>query len=226
MPKDASVDNTTKWDFDMELHVRDHTFGEFTLTVSADSRSDRLLSQLRREFPTLIFGTKDHWYWKLIHYFLLIVSFGGQKEFLSGYTTTIGMLIAFSGKVHKMIKEGKPGGPWEDRLWALLQHEREHLLDFKRFGVFLMFVLYVFAFFPVGLAWGRAWIERKGFIASLRAKYVCDRHWAEHSSYRDWWISRFTGSSYIWQWPFKKQVARWFDTELTALRETDGKRQG
>lgn len=223
MPKEGREDNTTRWDFDSSLHVRDHVFGEFKLTVSADSRLDILLRQLRREFQKLVFTGKDRWYWKLIHYFLLIVSFGGQKEFLTAYTTTIGMLIAFSGKVASTIAEGKPGGAWEDRLWALLKHEREHLLDFKRFGVFLMFLIYVFVFFPVGLAWGRAWIERKGYIESLRAKFVCDRAWAEHSSYRDWWIGRFTGSSYIWQWPFKKQVARWFDTELQTLRETDGK---
>ncbi len=212
------LDVTARWDFKTGLHIRDHRFGKFRLTVSVDSRLDSLLKQLRREFPTLVFGSKDRWYWKLIHYFLLIISFGKQNQFLNSYTTTIGMLIAFSAKVTKLIAEGEPGGPWEDRVWALLCHEREHLLDFKRLGVFLMFVLYIFVFFPIGLAWGRTWIERKGYIASLRAKYICDQVWAEDTRYRDWWISMFTGSAYIWQWPFKKQVAKWFDIELDDLR--------
>jgi len=225
MPKDASGDNTVRLDAATGINVRDHWFGKYRIAASANSRLDRYLLELKRDFPSLVFETKDRWYWKLIYYFLLIVSFGKQNEFLSAYTTTIGMLIAFSAKVHTSIVEGKPGGDWEDRLWALLRHEGKHLEDFKRFGVFLMFVIYIFIFFPVGLAWGRAWIERKGYIESLRAKFVCDQHWAEDPRYRVWWIERFTGSSYIWQWPFKKQVAKWFDTELQALREADDKRQ-
>lgn len=120
---------------------------------------------------------RARWYWRVLHWLLLIVTFGGNRTFNDKYTTTIGMLIGWSTTQWERITERSVG--WEDRIWSTLQHEREHLRQFKKFGLFVMLILYVFVFFPIGLAWFRAKFERAGYLRTLQCWYVLNRRWAE-----------------------------------------------
>lgn len=195
----------------------DHTFGKVALSCTPGGRLDKLCAELRQEFPLLTMQHKSaHWYWIVLHWLLLIVTFGGNRKFNDLYTTTIGMLIGFSDSKWKAISTKAAG--WEDRVWALLQHEREHLRQFKRYGLFPMLVLYVFVFFPIGFAYFRARFERAGYERTLQCWYALNRHWAEDTRARDWWVKQFTGGAYGWAWPFKKTVGEWFDRELKRLQ--------
>lgn len=196
-----------------------YSFGDLVLKPPPDSRLDKLCLELREEFPELVMERKaDKWYWRWLAALLKVITFGKMKDFLSKYTTVIGMTCAWSEGKWSQIQERKQG--WDDQVWSTLRHERMHLRRFKRHGVFLCALLYLFVFFPVGLAWGRAWFEREGYIETLRAWFELDPSWAGSPEARDWWAGQFVGASYGWAWPFKRQVLRWYDTELENLRRT------
>lgn len=209
--------------------IVDHYFGSATLRCTAGGRLDKLCHELHREFPTLAMEWKRaRWYWRFLHWVVLIVSFGGNREFNDRYTTTIGMLIGWSDKKWKVIQllltENMPQAKrtyLEDRVWSTIQHEREHLRQFRRYSVPVMFLLYVFVFLPIGLAYFRARFERVGFAMTLRCWFVLDRKWAENPEARKWWISRFTGGAYAWAWPFKTRIGKWFDDELKRLQASE-----
>jgi hypothetical protein len=194
-----------------------HSFGEVVLSCTPAGRLDLLCSSLHREFPALRMQNKRaYWYWRALHWLLLIVTFGGNRTFNDRYSTTIGNLIGWSGAKMKTITE-QPDG-WEDRVWSTLQHEREHLRQFEKFGVFAMLILYVFVFFPLGLAYFRARFERAGYLRTLRCWYVLNSGWAESAEARAWWIGQFTTGAYGWAFPFPKTVGKWFDDELKSLQ--------
>jgi hypothetical protein len=99
-------------------------------------------------------------------------------------------------------------------------HEREHLRQFRRYGVFLFVLLYIMVFLPVGLAYFRARFERAGYIQTLRCWWALNRTWARSSEAKKWWVGQFTGANYGWAWPFKGQVTAWYDRELYRLEAT------
>lgn len=194
-----------------------YQFGEVVLSPSPGSRLSSLCVELEAEFPRLRMQRKiDHWYWRWIAVFLKVVTFGKQTEFLSKFTTVVGLTVAL-GEVKWQEIQNRVSG-WEDSLWATLMHERRHMRRFRQLGVTLCALLYLLVFFPVGLAWGRAWFEREGYTETLRCWYALDPEWACSAEAREWWIAQFTGPSYGWAWPFRKQVQRWFDTELVRLK--------
>lgn len=204
-----------------------HVFGEVVLSCTPGGRLDLLCTSLHREFPDLRMQNKRlHWYWRAVHWLLLIVTFGGNRTFNDAYTTTIGHLIGWSDSQMRRIVSLADGtltdaaghSDVEDRIWSTLQHEREHLRQFDRYGVVGMGSLYIFVFFPLGLAYFRARFERAGYLRTLRCWYVLDSRRAEHPESRAWWIGQFTTGAYGWAWPFKTQVGRWFDDELKRLQ--------
>lgn len=194
-----------------------YSFGDLMLRPPRGSRLDQLCLELREEFPALVMQRKrEHWYWRWIAVFLKILTFGKQDRFLTHYTTVVGMKCAWGDNRWDQIQAAAPG--WDDDIWSTLMHERKHLRRFKRYGVILCALLYLLVFFPVGLAWGRAWFEREGYLETLRCWYVLNPAWACSNEAREWWVGQFTGASYGWAWPFKKQVRRWYDTELARLK--------
>lgn len=191
----------------MSLDSTAYSFGDLTLHAPKGSRLDVLLSELKEEFPALVMQRKkDHWFWFWSpDHFTVVVGMAGWS------------VCAFGEAVWLDIQELVPG--WDDRLWTTLCHERRHLRRFKRLGLLLVGLLYALVFFPVGLAWGRAWLEREGYLETLRCWYALDPARARTSAARDWWVQRFTGPSYGWMWPFKGQVRRWYDEEMERLEK-------
>jgi len=174
--------------------------------------------ELRNEFPLLVLQYKeDHWYWKLLHWIIVIFTFGGNRRFLPGFTTTLGRMIGFSGQHSERIKNRSQN--WENRVYVCLKHEREHLRQFLRYSVFGMFVLYLLFPFPIVFAYFRARFERAGYIQTLRGWFETDRTWAESDEALSWLVSQFTGPNYGWCWPFKKIVRGWFALELSKLQQ-------
>ena len=196
--------------------VRAWTFGEMSLVVNRGGRLDRLCGELHQEFPCLLMQFKTgHWYWRALGWIVLLVTFGGNKEFVKSYTTTFRRTIGWSSTYEERIEKRTPD--WEDRVWSCLMHEREHLRQFERWGMLLMTLSYVFVFFPVGLAWCRAYFERAGYYQTMRCWYLLDPSWARSQAAKDWWVSQFTTGAYGWMWPFKKAVSAWYTTELSRI---------
>lgn len=200
-------------------------FGGYTFEVVRGSRLDLLCVKLKAEFPKLrMRHKKTIWYHWIADFLIFIFTLGKNKDYFTYFTTTGKNCINWSDVHHQRLSgktlEGKEvfcSPADHDRVWECLMHEREHLRQFAKRGVILMTIIWSMP--PVLVCFGRAlWIEKPGYIQSLRAKFVTDRLYAESEEYRDWWIGQFTGANYGWMWIFKNQVAGWFDTELRRLQ--------
>lgn len=194
--------------------VNVYKFGDARVPAVPGSRLDILLDQLKREFPELRFQRKRaHWYWRALHWLVLIITFGKNREFLERYTTTIGYTIAFSEHRWQDLVQMRNS----DRVWALLRHEREHLRQFKKHSRFGMGFLYLLVL-PTLFAFYRTKFELEGFKRTLEGWFVLDRRWAESAEAREWWVKRFTSGAYARMWIVRSHVERWFDDHLLLLK--------
>lgn len=173
-----------------------------------------LLSELKIEGIRIV--RKRGWFWVALHYIVLAVTFGGQRNFLKGYYTTIGPWI------------GVPEG-WEARSpvsrYAVLRHERIHVQQARKFGfgnaiagLPLFGLLYLLVPLPLGLAWCRWRFERVAYVEGIRAKLeFVPSH--SYSATRGRLIlaavSQLTTGRYGWTatfWPGARRVGDWFET--------------
>jgi hypothetical protein len=107
--------------------------------------------------------------------------------------------------------------------YVLLRHERVHLRQRARMGDVAMAFVYLVPFFPLFLAYGRAWIEWEAYRETLRATaevYGVDA--AE--SLRSHIVGRFVGGEYGWMWPFPRRVNAWFDEAMAEIRNSTARR--
>ncbi len=169
--------------------------------------SERFIEELRQEFPHFKIVPKEgDAFSALIDAALRIITFGGQRLYLTHYHTVIGYTL--------YVPASWSQGTDVDRL-VLLRHERVHMRQRRRYGMLGMAFLYLIPLFPLGLAYGRARLEWEAYAETLRAT-------AEHlgievarsPALRAKLIERFTGPDYGWMWPFPKTVGRWIDEAI------------
>jgi hypothetical protein len=153
--------------------------------------------QLKKEFPKLQIQEKKSAVMKFFFSLPIIKRFRLQE-----YTQAINNTIWLSCNWSKLTSFKK---------LSILKHEREHLLQFQKYGPILMSILYLFIFFPIGLAYFRAKFERQGLIRNMEM-YV--EHFGNNSKTmnicRDKYMRVLCGPSYLYAWPFKKAVTKWF----------------
>lgn len=171
----------------------------------------RFIETIRAEFPTFrIVPKHGHRLSHAIDKALKVITFGGQRSYLTRYHTVIGNTLYVPPTWEQMSDL--------DRV-ILLRHERVHLRQRRRYGSVLMTFLYLVPFFPLGLAYGRARIEWEAYEETLRATAelvgldeACSSHLRAHI------VARFTGPDYGWMWPFERTVQAWYDRALDRLR--------
>jgi hypothetical protein len=196
-------------------------------------RVERRYAELRAELEAdgvRIVDKSRVWHQRVIHHLLRAVTLGGQSRYLDDYVTTLGNTIYVTPD-------------WERRSaadrWATLRHERVHVRQFRRWGIFCMTISYLVLPLPMGLAWCRMRLERAAYAETVRALPMglawC-RMRLERAAYaetvrahfelggraaidrlRDHVIRQFTSGSYGWMWPFPRAVARWYDALVEAL---------
>jgi hypothetical protein len=173
-------------------------------------RLDRLLEEIRLEFPSFRLVKKhESALHRLIHRALVIVTFGQMRAYLDGYQTTIRRSIYVTSDWDEL--------PRDDR-YVTLRHERVHLRQFRRFTTPVMGLLYLLVPLPMGLSYFRAHFERQAYAESIRAAAeVYGRGHVERDAYRDHIIGQFTGPSYGWMWPFRRNLESWYDSVLASL---------
>jgi hypothetical protein len=163
-----------------------------------------LLAELRREFPSFRLVRKDASpLSRLLGHALYVCTLGAQKHYLDRYQTTLGQTVYVTPD-------------WEDRPFAeryvTLRHERVHLRQFRRFSFPGMALLYLFLPLPMGVAWGRAMLEREAYEESLRAAAeVFGLAHVQAPAFRDHILAQFTSGAYGWMWPFRQALNRWYD---------------
>ena len=172
--------------------------------------SARLVAEIRQEFPRFRLVEKQgDGLSRAIATALKIVTFGGQRGYLTVYHTVIGdtLYVPASWKTASDV----------DRA-IVLRHERVHLRQRRRYGLPLMAFLYFVPYFPLGLAYGRARIEWEAYAETLRATAeLAGLSAAQAPELRAHIVRRFTGPDYGWMWPFERQVQRWYDEVLDAI---------
>ena len=153
---------------------------------------------------------KKGWFWVALHYIVMVVTFGGNRDFLKGYYTTIGPWI------------GVPEG-WEKRSLAgriaVLEHECTHIRQCKKFGfgnaivgLPLYTMLYLLLPLPIGLAYFRWRFEREAYAWGINARISIEPYMRAHLI--DSAVVQLTSGKYGWTWPFPERVRRYFEEHV------------
>jgi hypothetical protein len=173
------------------------------------SRTDRFLDEIKVEFPAFrIRKKRESALQKAIHFALAIITFGGQRVYLTRYHTVLFGTLWVPDAWDTMTDADR---------YILLRHERVHLRQRKRMGDLAMTFIYLVPFFPLFFAWGRARIEWEAYVETIRATAEVLGIDAA-ANLRAHIVKRFTGPDYGWMWPFPSAVNRWFDEALADVR--------
>ena len=119
---------------------------------------------------------------------------------MTKYTTTIGSTIYVPDNW---------GERSESSRIITIRHEVVHLRQAKEYFFFKF--LYLFVFFPVGLAYYRMEFEKEAYEESMRAiaqLYGAD---ALRNADRERIVRHFMSADYFWAWPFRKSIEKWYD---------------
>ena len=153
-----------------------------------------------------IFTKNKKWYplWLTVHWLLKILSFGKLNRFMDDYTITVGpyIFVPTDWDENNVTKAN----------YVTLCHELDHIRLYREiggipwFGAFLVSLFYLFLPLPIGLAWFRYATERRAYLVTHQTL----KQLGEESNI-DTYVKILTGSSYLWAWPFKKQVRNWFE---------------
>lgn len=179
------------------------------MSGESGERLTTFMAELRKEFPHFSIRKKrDSALQRAIHVALMVITFGGQRVYITHYHTVLFGVLWVPDAWDAMSDDDK---------FVLLRHERIHLIQRKRMGDLVMAWVYLVPFFPLFLAYGRARLEWEAYVETIRA--TAEVYGIEAAaSLRPQIVKRFTGPDYGWMWPFPKQVNRWFDEALADAR--------
>ncbi len=176
----------------------------------SEQRYEALLEELSREFPRFRLVRKpDSRTQRIIHYGLIGLTFGQMRDYLDNYHTTVGQTVYVTGDWANRDPDSR---------YITLRHERVHMRQFRRFTLLGMAVLYLLVPLPIGLAYFRARFEKEAYAESMRA--ACELHGRDHieaDRYRERILRQFCGPSYLWMWPFRGHLNRWYDSILAEI---------
>jgi len=153
---------------------------------------------------------------KLIDGALRVLTLGGQRHYLTRYVTTMGSTL--------FLPTGWAERSAESR-YITLRHEAVHLRQFRRYGRVGTALLYLLPILPLGLAYGRAWLEWEAYAETLRATFeVAGLEAARDPKLHAHIVAQFTGPAYGWMWPFPRAVNGWIDRVVLELALSDSER--
>jgi len=95
--------------------------------------------------------------------------------------------------------------------YVLLKHEAAHLRFFKETGPILGLLIYFLFPLPIGLAYGRYYIERKAIIDELLAIDATGGNTLDRLNV---YVRALAGWSYFFAWPFKVSIRSWLTREF------------
>jgi len=171
-------------------------------------RHERLLDEIRREFPTFeIRAKRGSPLQRAIAVAIAVVTLGGQRSYLSRYHTVL------FGKLYVPDAWDRMG---DDDRYVLLRHERVHLRQRRRMGDLTMAFVYLFPILPLFAAWGRARIEWEAYVETIRATAEVGGLEAARAL-EDEIVRRYVGPDYGWMWPFPRAVRGWFAEVIERL---------
>ncbi len=184
--------------------------------TATGSRHEAFLAEIRKEFPAFaILRKRESALHCAISVFLVVLTLGGQRRYLSHYHTVLFGRLYVPDAWDVMA---------DDARYILLRHERVHLRQRERMGDLSMALVYLFVFFPIFLAWGRARIEWEAYVETIRATAEVQGIEAARGLKSEV-VRRFVGPDYGWMWPFPRAVSAWF-AEVIADLEAEAESEG
>lgn len=173
-------------------------------------RTEALIAEIEREFPRFrLLMKRDSPSQRWLDRGLRVLTLGGQSGYLDQYHTTIGYSVYLADRWDEMDDAER---------YILLRHERIHLRQFRRYTRPGMAFLYLFVFFPLGLAWFRARFEQEAYAETLAATAEIFGPDALDAEMKEYVVEQFVGPAYAWMWPFRGAVERWYDRTVDELR--------
>lgn len=134
-----------------------------------------------------------------------------NKGFMSNFVTTIGNYIWVPENWDKLDNKVKA---------TVIRHERVHLIQQKRYGMFLYIILYLFWPIPIFFALGRRNIEMEAYAESLRAEAeYFGLFFIDQPKNMDRYVSYFTSSSYAWMWINRNSIENWYKQIVTEIKQ-------
>lgn len=171
---------------------------------------DRVTASIREEFSDFaLIPKKSSLQMCIIDVLLRIITFNRMRTFLTSYVTTRG------SKVY-VPETWDLKTPFQQAV--TLRHERVHMQQRRRLGGFMFILRYLCWPLPFFYAKGRRDLEMEAYEESIRAMaqyYGYPRTW--DARVRETIIGEFVGPSYLWMWPFRKDVERWYDSVVYNL---------
>jgi hypothetical protein len=179
--------------------------------MTRGSLHEPLLAEIVAEFPGFaVIPKRDSALQKLIARLLLLVTFGGQRHYMTRYHTVL---------FGKLYVPDAWSAMDDGARYVLLRHERIHLRQRRRMGDVVMGFVYLVPLFPIGLAWGRARIEWEAYLETIAA--TAEVYGLEAArKLEEEIVQRFVGPDYGWMWPFPGTIRRWFRLAIDDLKQS------
>lgn len=169
---------------------------------NVDQEYKQLIDSLPAHGIKVVFKEQS-WLFRAMGKLLWALSFGQNTTFMSSFVTTIGKTIALPTTWSARTTHEK---------LAVITHELTHVEQYKKWSLLFM-LAYLFVFFPIGLAYFRYRFEREAYVVGFRKLMQVDPN-IDREYLVDWGVAEMTGPNYLWAWPFKKSVKRWFEKNL------------
>lgn len=186
-----------------------------TIHPAKRRRLEALLAEIAaRPRPVRVVKKRAYWHQRAASKALWVLTFGGQRTYLTHYVTTLGRTIYVPDDFDR----------WDpDHAWEVIRHELVHVAQFERYGWAAMILIYGFLPLPAGLAYGRARLEWEAYRETLRSVAEAEGMAAARDpKLHAQIVSRFTGPDYGWMWPFPRMVQRWIDEALAEIEREVG----
>lgn len=145
---------------------------------------------------------------RLISWILWLITFGRMKNFMGSFITTLGFTV--------YVPDGwAETSDYEKSI--ILRHERVHMRQRAKYGGLLFALAYLLFPLPCVFAYARRCFEQEAYAESLRATVelmLQGDQLIQTAEYRENHIRYFTGASYFWTWPWRRQVGDWYDAAV------------
>lgn len=152
---------------------------------------------------------KVGWFWKTIHYVVMIVTLGFNRTFLNGYYTTLGNVVGVPDGFDRACEKNPL------HVAEVIEHENIHINQAKRWGlgyVWLGYIPYAICYLllpvPFLFAYFRYRFEREAYAHGINfyLQFYPDARERRIAHA----VANLCGGEYAWTWIIRSQVDRWF----------------
>ena len=152
---------------------------------------------------------RDSRFWRGWEKFVSWITFGKSPNTNQWLTTTMGKTIWLCDGFDSLDPRTKAD---------TLIHELEHVRQYAKMTIPGFLFVYIFVFLPVGLAYGRYWLEREAYAKGYKIQLE-GLSGGIRATAANWLADEFAahmaGGVYGWAWPFKRRAKSWMVAKLT-----------